>query len=179
MGLTQGNLPRNNAPFQVINHPGPKPIWFLVKELTRPVVLNRVKTKLEPGNPCPSFQWNQGPYPKRREFLGFGLRRIPGKNVSLRTLVGIHIRICVSAHERGVLHDHQTALAKMRQYKKKKIYSTVQGPGEVSILLSGCSSSVQIYLSISSFSLLFFTSTEMYIRPLDIGVKDMLGQTIY
>ncbi|KAK2150840.1 hypothetical protein LSH36_386g02005, partial [Paralvinella palmiformis] len=27
-------------------------------------------------------------------------------------------------HERGLLHDHQTALAKMRQYKKKKIGST-------------------------------------------------------
>ena len=38
-------------------------------------------------------------------------------------------------HERGVLHDHQSALAKMRQYKKKKMGATIQGPGEVQLIV--------------------------------------------
>jgi sorting nexin-8 len=36
--------------------------------------------------------------------------------------------------ERGVLQDHQSALAKMRQYKKKKMSATIQGPEEVILI---------------------------------------------
>ena len=34
-------------------------------------------------------------------------------------------------HEKGVLNDHQRALQKMGQYKKKRMSATVQGPAEV------------------------------------------------
>jgi len=34
-------------------------------------------------------------------------------------------------HEKGVLNDHQRALQKLGQYKKRKMSATVQGPSEV------------------------------------------------
>ena len=56
------------------------------------------------------------------------------RNMLIKDVLCFPLQDLCDRHEKGVLLDHQRAIQKMGQYKKKKMSATIQGPSEVTSL---------------------------------------------